>query len=215
MGCIIFKVRIISDKKFDIYSKIKSLNGSLVEKGNIHIKNCNCHCNSKEISKNGIINYNVDTLIMSYFNCSKCNKMRRVINNQTNPEGTFESRVDTVLNNVFLLLTGLSEFYDFENSKANYDTFVLPILNKLDTAMINNMYFNYNDELHNKLLSSYEKNNVCKFKNEIDWLIRPFIMEFFFGRIWFNVVDGTENYKTFKHILWNGFDTELVLTIFN
>ena len=59
---------------------------------------------------------------MSYFNCSKCNKIRRVINNQNNPEGAFESRVDTVLNNVFLLLTGLSDFYDFENSKSNYDT---------------------------------------------------------------------------------------------
>ena len=149
---------------------------------------------------------------MSYFNCSKCNKIRRVINNQTNPEGTFESRVDTVLNNVFLLLTGLSDFYDYENSKAIYDTFVLPVLNKLDTAMINNMYFNYNDELHKKLLNTYSSSSVYKFKNEIDWLIRPFMMEFFFGRIWFNIIDGTENYKTFKHILWNGFDTELVLS---
>ena len=215
MGCIIFKVRIISDKKFDIYNKIKNFNSDLVEKGNSYIKNCNCYCNTKEISKNGIINSNIDTPIMSYFNCSKCNKIRRVINNQNNPEGAFESRVDTVLNNVFLLLTGLSDFYDFENSKSNYDTFVIPVLNKLDTAMTNNMYFNYNDELHNKLLSAYKSNNAYKFKNEIDCLIRPFIMEFFFGRIWFNIVGGTENYKTFKHILWNGFDTELVLTNFN
>ena len=212
MGCIICKVRIISDKKFDIYNKIKILNSDLIAKGNTYIKNCNCYCNIKETSKNGLINYNVDTLIMSYFNCSKCNKIRRVINNQTNPEGTFESRVDTVLNNVFLLLTGLSDFYDYENSKAIYDTFVLPVLNKLDTAMINNIYFNYNDELHKKLLNTYSSSSVYKFKNEIDWLIRPFMMELFFGRIWFNIIDGTENYKTFKHILWNGFDTELVLS---
>ena len=212
MGCIIFKVRIISDKKFDIYNKIKILNSDLIAKGNTYIKNCNCYCNTKETSKNGLINYNVDTLIMSYFNCSKCNKIRRVINNQTNPEGTFESRVDTVLNNVFLLLTGLSDFYDYENSKAIYDTFVLPVLNKLDTAIINNIYFNYNDELHKKLLNTYSSSSVYKFKNEIDWLIRPFMMELFFGRIWFNIIDGTENYKTFKHILWNGFDTELVLS---
>ena len=89
MGCIIFKVRIISDKKFDIYIKIKILNSDLVAKGNTYIKNCNCYCNTEEISKKGFINYNVDTLIMSYFNCSKCNKIRRVINNQTNPEGIF------------------------------------------------------------------------------------------------------------------------------
>ena len=117
-----------------------------------------------------------------------------------------------MLNNVFLLLAGLSDFYDYENSKAIYDTFVLPVLNRLDTTMISNIYFQYTDELHKKLLSAYKSNNVYKFKNEIDQLIRPFIMEFFFGRIWFNIVDGVENYKTFKHILWNGFDTELVLS---
>ena len=44
--------------------------------------------------------------------------------------------------------------------------FVIPVLNKLDTAMTNNMYFNYNDELHNKLLSAYKSNNAYKFKNE-------------------------------------------------
>ena len=152
---------------------------------------------------------------MSYFNCPKCNKIRRVINNQNNPDGAFESRVDTILNSVFLFLTGLSYFYNYENSKAIYDTFVIPVLNKLNTSEFDNIYLNYNHELHNKLLTAYKSNNVCKFKNDIDWLIRPFIMEFFFGRIWFNVVDGTENYETFKHILWNGFDTELVLTNFN
>ena len=210
MGCII--VGILDTKKFELYHKIKILNSDLIVKGNTYIKNCNCYCNTKEISKNGIINYNVDTLIMSYFNCSKCCNIRRAVHNQTYPEGTLESRVDEVLNNVFLLLTSLCEFYDYENSKVIYDTFVLPVLNKLDTAMINNIYFNYNDELHKKLLNTYSSNSVYKFKNEIDWLIRPFIMEFFFGRIWFNIIDGTENYKTFKHILWNGFDTELVLS---
>ena len=214
MGCIIFKVRIISDKKFEVYNKIKNLNSDLIEKGNSYIKNCSCYCNTKEISKSGIINFNVDTLIMSYFNCAKCNKIRRVINKQNNPDGNFESRVDIVLNNVFLLLTGLSDFYNYENSKAIYDTFVIPVLNKLNTSEFDNIYLHYNHELHNKLLTAYKSNNVCKFKNDIEWLIRPFIMEFFFGRIWFNVVDGTENYKTFKHILWNGFDTELVLTNF-
>ena len=210
MGCII--IRILENKKWELYQKIKILNSDLIEKGNLRINNCSCHCNTKEISKNGIINYNVDTLIMSFFNCSKCCKIRRAVNHQTHPEGSLESRVDEVLNNVFLLLTSLCEFYDYENSKAIYDTFVLPVLNRLDTAMINNIYFNYSDELHKKLLNTYSSNSVYKFKNEVDWLIRPFIMEFFFGRIWFNVIDGTENYKTFKHILWNGFDTELVLS---
>ena len=45
-----------------------------------------------------------------------------------------------MLNKVFLLSTNLSDFYDYENSKANYDTFVLLVLSKLDTAMINNIY---------------------------------------------------------------------------
>jgi len=40
MGCIIFKVRLISDKKFDIYNKIRILNSDLVAKGNTYIKNC-------------------------------------------------------------------------------------------------------------------------------------------------------------------------------
>ena len=151
---------------------------------------------------------------MSYFNCSKCNKIRRVIHLQINPKCTFEfeNRVDTVLNNSFLLLTGLSDYYDYENSKAIYDTFVLPILNELDITEFDNIYLNYNNVLHNKLLTAYKSNSVDKFKNEIDWLIRPSIMEFFFGRNWFNIVDGVENYKTFKCILWHGFDTELVLS---
>ena len=72
------------------------------------------------------------------------------------------------------------------------------------------MYPNYYDELHKRLLSVYRSNSVSKFKNEIDQLIRPFIVECFFGRIWFNIVDGTENYKTFRRIIWNGFDPELV-----
>ena len=91
---------------------------------------------------------------MLYFNCCKCNKIRRGINNQIHPEGTIKSRIGTLLNNVFLLLTGLSEFYDYEKSKATYDTCVLPVLNKLDTAMINNIYFKYTDEVHKKLFSA-------------------------------------------------------------
>ena len=76
----------------------------------------------RKFPKSGIINYNVDTLISSYFNCSKC-LLRRAVDNQIYPEGSFESRVDEALNNVFLLLTSLCEFYDYENSKAIYDTF--------------------------------------------------------------------------------------------
>ena len=44
---------------------------------------------------------------------------------------TFESRVDKVLNNVFLLLTCLCDFYDYANSKAIYDVFVSPMLKHL------------------------------------------------------------------------------------
>ena len=88
----------------------------------------------------------------------------------------------------------------------------LPVLNKLDITEFDNIYLNYNDTLHKKLFSAYKSNSIHKFKNEIDRLISPFIMEFFFGRIWFNVVDGTEKYRTFKHIIWHGFDTELVLS---
>ena len=210
MGCIL--VRIIEHGKFELYNKIKILNNDLIEKGNLYIKNCNCKCNTKEISKSGIINYNVDTLISSYFNCSKCCKIRRAVDNQIYPEGSFESRVDEALNNVFLLLTSLCEFYDYENSKAIYDTCVSPVLNRLDTTEFDSIYLNYNNVLHKKLQSAYKSNSIHKFKNGIDRLIRPFIMEFFFGRIWFHSVDGTENYKTFKHIIWHGFDTELVLS---
>ena len=156
------------------------------------------------------MNYNVDTLFMSYFNCSKCTKIRRAVQNQINPVGVFESRVDTVLNNAFLLLTGLSDFYDYENRIAIYDTTVLPVLNKIDKTKFDNIYLKYNDELHKQLLSVYKSNSIHKLKNGIEWFIRPCIMEFVFARLWFNIVDGTENYKTFKHIIWNGFDTELV-----
>ena len=130
---------------------------------------------------------------------------RRAINNQKYSEGTVESKFNTVLNNVFPLSTSVCEFYDYENSKAIYDTFVLPVLNKLDTTEFDNMYLDYNDELHKKLLSVYSSNSDSKFKNGIDQLIRPFMMYCFFGRIWFN------NYKAFEHILWNGLDIKLVV----
>ena len=51
---------------------------------------------------NGIINCNIDILIMKYFNCSTSNKIRRAKNNHLSPEGTIESRVETILNIVFL-----------------------------------------------------------------------------------------------------------------
>ena len=211
MGCIL--VRIIEHEKFELYyNKIKFLNNDLIEKGTLYIKNCNCKCNTKEISNSGVIGYNVDTLISSYVNRSKCCKIRRAVNNQIYPEGSLESRVDEALNTVFLFLASLCEFYDYEHSKAIYDTFVLPVLNKLDNTEFDNTYRRYNDTLHNELLSVYQSNSIHKFKNGIEWLIRPFIMESFFGRIWFNIVDGTENYKAFKHIIWHGFDTELALS---
>ena len=117
---------------------------------------------------------------MSYFNCSKCNKIRRAVNNQISLEGTVESRVDTMLNNVFLLLTRLCEFYAYENSKAIYDTFNLSylffikLIKQTLITFILIIMMNY----IKKLPSAYRSNNVCKFKNGIEWLRRPFIMEF-------------------------------------
>ena len=118
MGCILIRI-IVEHEKFELYNKIKIFNNDLIEKGNLYIKNCNCKCNTKEMSKSGIINYNVDTLISSYF-CFKFCKIRRAVNNQIYPEGSLESRVGEALNNVFLLLTSLCEFYDYEISNLFY-----------------------------------------------------------------------------------------------
>ena len=67
-------VRIIEREECEFYNKIESLNNDLIEKANLYTKNCNCKCNTKEISMNGTVNKNIDALILSYFNCSNCKK---------------------------------------------------------------------------------------------------------------------------------------------
>ena len=197
MGCIM--VRIIERKQFELYNKMKSLNNDSIEKANLY-------------QGTGIVNQNIDTLIMSYFNCSNRSKIQRALNNQKYSEGTLENKVDTVLNNVFLLLTSLCEFTIMKIVKPFtihlFYQFVINLIQRSLITCILTIMMN----CIKQLLSVHKSDSVSKFKNGIDHLIRPFIMEIFFGRIWFNIVDGTENYKAFKHILWNGFEINLVFS---